>query len=127
MYGPYYYSSHFTLIHRLFGYFQHPQQQQQQWPMQQPQVRQQQPAGPAGKPWLVWSILNIFFCICLGIPALVLAMDVKTENKARQYQTARSKSTTVLILNIVGTTCCGLSVLTVLGITIPIVVATNSY
>ncbi|CAF0825294.1 unnamed protein product [Brachionus calyciflorus] len=52
--------------------------------------------------YMIWSIFTTFYCIFIGLPALVLSIKVYHYNKEEQYQKAYSRSRYARYLNIAG-------------------------
>lgn len=59
--------------------------------------------------YLVWSIINIFLCMILGIIATIKSSEVNTKLAAGDYAGAEQASNTAKTLNIIGTILGGLN------------------
>jgi len=97
-----------------------PVPQQSPQPPNQPQGYQTPPPGYQAPPpgyqgapyamgqpqipnYLVWSIINIFLCMILGIIATIKSSEVNTKLAQGDYAGAEAASNTAKTLNIVGT------------------------
>jgi len=80
------------------------------------QAMESQSDNGKGRSWLAWSIVSLFFCLPLGIPAVILSVYIRKDNGINNYRSAKKKSTAVLTLNIISTVLGGITILMVIGV-----------
>ncbi|CAJ0957792.1 unnamed protein product [Ranitomeya imitator] len=73
------------------------------------------PLQPEYRDYMLWSIVNmLFFCLPLGIAALIFSYKAKRAIARNDLNSAKSHSFTVWVLNIIATTlatCCYISII----------------
>ncbi|RNA28093.1 hypothetical protein BpHYR1_017565 [Brachionus plicatilis] len=55
--------------------------------------------------YFVWSIFTTFYCVLVGLPALIFSIKVYHYNKEEEYEKAFSRSKIVWYLNLTGLFC----------------------
>ncbi|XP_069596886.1 proline rich transmembrane protein 1B-like [Ranitomeya imitator] len=79
------------------------------------------PLQPTYHDYLYWSIVNmIFFCLPLGIAALIFSFKTQNDKARNDLNLAKSHSFTARVLNIIATilgTCCYITVIIVVVVT----------
>lgn len=52
--------------------------------------------------YLIWSVLTTFYCVIIGLPALIFSIKVYHYNKDEEYEKAFSRSKVAWYLNLIG-------------------------
>lgn len=52
--------------------------------------------------YFIWSVLTTFYCVIIGLPALIFSIKVYHHNKEEEYEKAFSRSKVAWCLNLIG-------------------------